>query len=144
MVLPLIIGSGVTIVALTLRSGLRAWTIYKSLSPITIARMNNIRIQQSQIQYPWKFQSTQLPSDLKRQLDQYQGGFYERMSEPEALLILNISAKEVNHLDEKFLNKKHRKAMYMNHPDKGGSPYLAIKINEAKDVLMHSVLLRKR
>ncbi|AJT03694.1 AAR_G0044110.mRNA.1.CDS.1 [Saccharomyces cerevisiae] len=146
MVLPIIIGLGVTMVALSVKSGLNAWTVYKTLSPLTIAKLNNIRVENPTAGYrdALKFKSSLIDEELKNRLNQYQGGFAPRMTEPEALLILDISAREINHLDEKLLKKKHRKAMVRNHPDRGGSPYMAAKINEAKEVLERSVLLRKR
>ena len=34
------------------------------------------------------------------------------------------------------VKEAHRKVMVANHPDAGGSHYLASKINEAKDVML--------
>ncbi len=53
------------------------------------------------------------------------------MDELEARLILNVK-KNAN---EKDISKKHRKLLMINHPDKGGSTFLALKINHARDLL---------
>ncbi|ODV94477.1 hypothetical protein PACTADRAFT_51306 [Pachysolen tannophilus NRRL Y-2460] len=81
------------------------------------------------------------PNKLK--FAQYPGGFKSRMNESEALMILEISTNEIINMDAEMLKKKHRKCMLLNHPDKGGSPYLAMKINEAKEVLEKSYMFKK-
>lgn len=60
------------------------------------------------------------------------GGFAQKMSAREALQILNL--KETN-LSVAKLKEQHRKLMMANHPDKGGSSFIATKVNEAKDFL---------
>ncbi|XP_028785791.1 mitochondrial import inner membrane translocase subunit TIM14-3-like [Neltuma alba] len=62
----------------------------------------------------------------------YPGGFEKVMTKREAALILGVRERTVM---EK-IKEAHRRVMMANHPDAGGSHYLASKINEAKDVLM--------
>ncbi|KAM6978254.1 dnaJ homolog subfamily C member 15 [Tautogolabrus adspersus] len=60
----------------------------------------------------------------------YKGGFEQKMSRREASLVLGISPTST----KAKVREAHRRIMVLNHPDKGGSPYLAAKINEAKDL----------
>ncbi|KAJ1845909.1 mitochondrial import inner membrane translocase subunit TIM14 [Coemansia sp. RSA 2708] len=60
------------------------------------------------------------------------GGFDPKMSKREASLILGLKESSLT-LDK--VKKAHRTIMLRNHPDRGGSPYMATKINEAKEFL---------
>ncbi|KAI9679821.1 MAG: mitochondrial import inner membrane translocase subunit TIM14 [Caeruleum heppii] len=62
----------------------------------------------------------------------YKGGFESRMNRREAALILQVSERN---LTKDKIRKNHRQLMLLNHPDRGGSPYLATKVNEAKEFL---------
>ncbi|KAM0720564.1 hypothetical protein Q7P37_004700 [Cladosporium fusiforme] len=59
----------------------------------------------------------------------YKGGFEKTMNKREAALILECSERGLN---KEIVRKRHRQMIMQNHPDRGGSPYLATKINEAK------------
>ncbi|OMO73489.1 hypothetical protein COLO4_27073 [Corchorus olitorius] len=62
----------------------------------------------------------------------YEGGFQPVMTRREAALILGV--RESVAIEK--VKEAHRRVMVANHPDAGGSHYLASKINEAKDVML--------
>ncbi|KAI6155120.1 hypothetical protein BKA82DRAFT_996693 [Pisolithus tinctorius] len=69
----------------------------------------------------------------KRAADEWvKGGFKAKMDRREAIAVLGL--KDGPSLRTRFKDA-HRQIMLANHPDRGGSPYLASKINEAKDLL---------
>jgi len=54
------------------------------------------------------------------------------MEEKEARQVLGVEEDA----DEEAIRKAYKRLMQLNHPDKGGSSYLASKINQAKDTLL--------
>lgn len=67
----------------------------------------------------------------------FSGGFEPKMTKKEAMLILNLKNLE----DVPTIKNNYKKILMANHPDKGGSIYLAQKINQAKVVITEYVKL---
>jgi hypothetical protein len=62
----------------------------------------------------------------------YEGGFEDEMTRREAALILGVRESS----SAKRIKEAHRRLLILNHPDTGGSTYMAGKINEAKELLL--------
>lgn len=153
--LPIIIGVGITVIAITVsiytrettghpltnmdqaKSVISATSKFRALSLAEIAELNGLIFNSSQSR------SVAYHDSLREQFKQYPGGFGEKMTESEALEVLSIRGGDIMKFDKEMLKQKHRKSMIMNHPDRGGSAYLAMKINEAKAVLETGYMFKK-
>jgi DnaJ family protein C protein 19 len=62
----------------------------------------------------------------------YRGPFDDPMTRAEAAKILGIRESA----PPEKVKERHRKLLMLNHPDAGGSTFLASKINEAKEKLL--------
>lgn len=62
----------------------------------------------------------------------YEGGFEETMTRREAALILGVRESS----SPLRVKDAHRGLLILNHPDTGGSTFLAGKLNEAKELLL--------
>lgn len=79
--------------------------------------------------------------ETKKRTVHYVGPFRPEMTQKEAKLILGLNDAESK--DIKVVTKRWRTMMLKNHPDTGGSPFIASKINEAKEIVAGEKLAKE-
>jgi DnaJ family protein C protein 19 len=116
MVVPILVGLGLATAFCAVRSGIRAYARLKRIPPYAFGDTRQT------------FNET---GGGKAKF--HPGGFDQQMTVDEAIKILGLQGN--SSLNSQEILKAYRRTMLANHPDKGGSSYIAMKINEAKDIL---------
>lgn len=76
-----------------------------------------------------------LSSWQQKQQQKTQASTSEPMNRKQALQLFGLS----ENYSKAEVVKRHRELMVKNHPDKGGSDYLASQINQAKEILLREI-----
>lgn len=88
----------------------------------------NLNVNKKKFFFPAGFKNKNLNIFARNDLK----GFEKTMTRSEALKILNIGPTA----NREKIREVHKQLMLKNHPDNGGSTYIAAKVNEAKDLLL--------
>lgn len=121
--LPIIAAFGLAVLFTSGRAGFRAYNRLKAMPPEVFNSEGSAAA------------AAAAAGSYRSNRNFYPGGFDPKMSVAEAIDILGLDGLSQHSLTQNHIKKTHRKIMIQNHPDRGGSPYLAMKINEARDVL---------
>ncbi|CAK9435610.1 uncharacterized protein LODBEIA_P03370 [Lodderomyces beijingensis] len=144
MVLPIILGVGVTVAALTAKATIASYKQFLKLTPQMIANLNGIKLAYMDEHSSSVYRSDPRYQHYKFLQSKYPNrSFGDPMTEQEALIILGIEGDDILKVNRAMVRDRYRKLMNSNHPDKNGSVYLSQKINEAKDVLDRSYMVNK-
>ena len=121
---PLLVGIGVAAVAMGARGVLEVAKHAKS-NPELLRQMNAAAAG-------FRGMGNAFPSWAQLMAMSGKGaGFESTMSRREAAAILGIRETST----KQQIKEAHRKIMMLNHPDRGGSPFIASKINEAAETI---------
>jgi hypothetical protein len=113
------------------QAGSKEWIRAGGLLGLAIFLSRSLRIPLATLLAALPFILPELRRAETRQAHMPSGN--KSMTREEAGLILGVSAQA----DAETVKAAHRRLIQKNHPDKGGSDYLAAKINEAREVLLN-------
>jgi hypothetical protein len=143
MVLPIILSIGATVLALTGKATISAYRKFQFLTPTMIASLNGITLTDVTSDTSLNKTDPRYNDYIRIRSQFANSGFSNPMTEQEALLILGIQGDDILILDDKMVRDRYRRLMMLNHPDKNGSQYLSQKLNNAKDILEKSYMVKR-
>ena len=123
---PLLVGIGVAAVAMGARGALEAAKVVRANPELSRQAMAAAA--------GFRGMANAFPTLSQMMAAGRGAGFEATMSRREAAQILGIRETST----KQQIKEAHRKIMLLNHPDRGGSPFVASKINEAAETLQGS------
>ncbi|KAK8482853.1 hypothetical protein V6N13_030022 [Hibiscus sabdariffa] len=141
MATPFLAGLAVAAAALASRYGIQAWQAFKTRPPKPKIRkfydggfQPTMTRREAALILGVRFLSIHERHIYELHPKKYWGSDYSTLTLKATIYYESVIYWENTTPDK--VKEAHRKVMVANHPDAGGSHYLASKINEAKDVML--------